>query len=139
MALSVFDAKEHPPQESELQAALGRSYMLWTDLLVWLDESFEPVTRTWQFNGLKWGWSLKIQRRKRAIVYLTPCKKHFLAGFALGEKAVAAAFEAGLPEEVRQLVNDAPRYGEGRGVRLPVRNRTRNAAVKTLASAKMST
>ena len=57
----------------------------------------------------------------------------------MGEKAVKAAAEAGLAGEFRKLVDEAPRYAEGRGVRLAVRNQRQSAAVKTLATAKMGT
>jgi hypothetical protein len=139
MALSIFDDKSKPPKKKDLEEALGRSYRLWADLRSWLEERFGPVKETWQFSGAQWGWSMKVQERKRAIVYLTPQAKCFIAGFALGEKAVKAAAEAGLPEEFRKLVDEAPRYAEGRGVRLTVRNQRQNAAVKTLATAKMGT
>jgi hypothetical protein len=139
MALSIFDDKQNPPEKKDLEMALGRSYGLWSDLMAWLGETFDPVTEAWQFTGAKWGWNLKVVHKKRAIVYLTPRAKHFLAGFALGEKAVTAAQEAGLPEEIQKVVDDAPRYAEGRGVRLTVRNKMQNKAVKTLARAKMGT
>lgn len=139
MALSIFDDKNSPPEKTDLETALGRSYRLWSDLTAWLGERFNPVIETWQFSGAKWGWNLKIQHRKRAILYLTPLEKHFLVGFALGEKAVKVATAAGLPEETLKIIREAPRYAEGRGVRISVRNQRQNAAVKTVAEAKMET
>ena len=139
MALSIFDDKNSPPKKKDLETALGRSFRLWLDLTAWLDERFGPVNETWQFSGIKWGWSLKVKQKKRAIVYLTPQKKCFLAGFALGEKAVKAAIATGLPGDILKLVQEAPKYAEGRGVRVEVKNQRQNGAVKTLAEAKMST
>jgi hypothetical protein len=52
---------------------------------------------------------------------------------------VKAATAVGLPEEVLKIIREAPRYAEGRGVRISVRNRRQNAAVKTVAEAKMGT
>lgn len=88
MAFSIFDDKSKPPKQKDLEEVLGRSYRLWSDLTAWLEATFGPVKETRQFSGIKWGWSLKVQERKRAIVYLTPQAKSFVAGFALGEKAV---------------------------------------------------
>jgi hypothetical protein len=139
MALSIFDDKNSRPNMKDLEAALGRSFRLWSDLTAWLEERFEPTTETWQFTGEKWGWNLKVQKKKRAILYLTPQKKSFLAGFALGEKAVKAAVAAGLPDDVKKEIHEAPKYAEGRGVRLSVRNKSRNNAVKIIAEAKMAT
>lgn len=139
MALSSFDDKNSPPTKTGLETALGRSYQHWTGLIAWLDGHLGPIKETWQFSGIKWGWNLKIQQRKRAILYLTPQEKSFLVGFALGEKAVKAAVEAGLPDETLEIINEAPRYAEGRGVRLPVRNKAQVEAVKLVAKAKMET
>lgn len=139
MAFSIFDDKSNPPDDKTLETTLGRSFNLWTRLLESLEEDFKPFKATWQFSGSKWGWNLKTQQKKRAIVYLTPLAKHFVAGFALGEKAVAAALEAGLSKETEKLLDEAPRYAEGRGVRMIVRNKQQLAAVMTIAQAKMST
>lgn len=139
MALSIFDDKNNPPTETGLGKALGRSHKLWSDLIAWLGENLGPVTETWEFTGSKWGWNLKIQRPKRTILYLTPKAKCFLVGFALGEKAVRAAIAAGLPDETLEHINEAPKYAEGRGVRLEVRNKLQNYAVKKVAKAKMET
>lgn len=49
----------------------------------------------WGFSGKKWGWGLRLKQKKRAVVYLTPTNGHFWAGFALGQKAVDAAFDSG--------------------------------------------
>jgi hypothetical protein len=69
---------------------------------------------------------------------MTPCRGHFLVGFALGEKAVKAARRSGLPDTVLSLVAKAKRYAEGRGVRLEVRNKIDLACATTLAAIKMA-
>jgi hypothetical protein len=53
---------------------------------------------------------------------MTPCQGYFLASFALGEKAVKAAHESNLPAEILDVIDNAPRYAEGRGVRFEVRS-----------------
>ena len=52
---------------------------------------------------------------------MTPCEGRFLASFALGEKAVAAARAAKPSAAVLAVLEAAPRYAEGRGVRFQVR------------------
>ncbi|HSV49271.1 MAG TPA: hypothetical protein VLH35_03060 [Candidatus Acidoferrales bacterium] len=42
------------------------------------------------------------------------------ASFALGKKAVKALHESGLPASVLETIDSAPKYTEGRGVRLKV-------------------
>jgi hypothetical protein len=71
------------------------------------------------------------------VVYLAPRRGHFTASFALGEKACAAAKQAGLPASILSIIDDAPRYAEGRGVRIPVHTARDLAGVVTLAALKM--
>jgi hypothetical protein len=53
------------------------------------------------------------------LLHLTPCAGHFLAGLAVGEKALAGARER-LSREALAIAEAAPRYAEGRGIRMPV-------------------
>ena len=76
--------------------------------------------------------------KKRPVVYLTPCKRHFLAGLVLGEKAFKAACESKLPAAVLEIVKSATKYPEGRGVRLEVKNKKDVAVVVKLAGIKMA-
>ena len=121
MALSALDDKSQTPSEEALTSVLGTAKSLWDDLKAGLEADFGPLAESWVFSGKKWGWALRLKRKKRAILYLTPCRGFFLAGFALGAKAVDAAHESDLPPSVLELIDSAPRYAEGRGVRLEVR------------------
>jgi hypothetical protein len=68
---------------------------------------------------------------------MTPQEGHFLASFALGEKAVTAAHQSTLPGSVIETLDTAKRYAEGRAVRLEVRNTddVRNVAALALIKA----
>jgi hypothetical protein len=138
MALSVFDDRQAAPTERAIRGALGKAAPAWTALLDLLSRDCGPLQDEWSFAGEKYGWSLKLRRGKRAIVYLTPCDSHFLASFALGEKACAAARAAKIPARVLRLIEDAPRYAEGRGVRIPVRTPREAEAIRDLALIKLA-
>lgn len=138
MALSAFDDKTNPPTESELAAVLGDTSSFWRELKTQIGSRFEPTAEDWTFSGKKWGWALRLKHKKRAVLYMTPCKDHFLVGFALGEKAVAAAHQAGLPQAILDIIDDAPRYAEGRGVRVEVRCAEDVQHVVKLAEVKMA-
>jgi uncharacterized protein DUF3788 len=71
-------------------------------------------------------------------VYLTPCESHFLASFVLGAKAYDATLSAKLPKPIQVLIDRAPKYAEGRGVRIAVRNESDAEAVRTLAAIKFA-
>jgi hypothetical protein len=138
MALSAFTDKSRTPRSIELKETLGRSSALWDQLRDHLAAEYQPLTEKWVMYSEKWGWSLQLKRKKRTILYMTPCKKHLLVGFVLGEKAVKAAYDSDLTASVLALIDSATKYPEGRGVRIEVRTKKDLETTKKLAAIKMS-
>jgi hypothetical protein len=134
MALSAFDDKAHPPTEKEVGAALGRARAAWDALRT--DRSLEGLREEWGFTSKASGWGLRVRDDKRVIVYMTPQEGRFLASLALGEKAVTAARAAGLPAGLLAAIDAAPRYAEGRGLRVEVRALRDARAIARLAGIK---
>ncbi len=139
MALSALDDKLQVPTESALAAVLGPAKDLWNEFSAAIAAEYQPLTEKWGFSGKKWGWSLALKQRKRTIVYLTPSESFFYAGFALGEKAVAAAQHGGLSADVLKLIDSARKYAEGRAVRLEVHTAEDIRQALAIAAAKMTT
>jgi hypothetical protein len=139
MALSALDDKAQIPTEAGLNAVLGPARRLWDELRNALASEHPPLTENWGFSGKKWGWSLALKQKKRTIVYLTPSEAFFYAGFALGEKAVAAARQSGLPSSVLTAIESAPKYAEGRGVRFEIHTPEDVVHALMVATAKMGT
>jgi hypothetical protein len=121
MTLSAFADATTRPDEQTLAATLGRSVAAWRALIARLHDAIPGLSETWGYAGAAYGWSLRLAHDKRNLVYMTPCERYFLASFALGEKACTAARDAGLSAATLALIESAPRYAEGRGVRVPVR------------------
>jgi hypothetical protein len=138
MAWSVLDDRSRMPDDDMLAGVLGKSKGWWDAILAHLAKEYPGVQSEWGFPGAKYGWSLRPKLKKRTILYLTPGKGCFLASFALGEKAVAAAEESSLPEDVLEAIRSAKPYVEGRGVRIEVKRRTDVETVKTLVEIKMA-
>lgn len=138
MALSAFDDKLQQPEGRDLQRVLGRAGAHWDDLTTHIAAEYSPLSESWTFAGAKWGWSLRLKQKKRTILYMTPCKGHFLVGFVLGERAVNAAREGSLPDSVLRQIAEARKYAEGRGVRIEIRNKEDLEIVKKLAAVKMA-
>ena len=138
MALSAFDDRSKKPGEGDLRKMLGRRSAHWQKLIAHLAGEYAPLEQTWNFAGANWGWSLRLKQKKRTILYLTPRKGCFFVGFALGEKAVRAAHEAGLPDPLLAAIDAAKRYAEGRAVRLEVKNKKDLEWVKALSAIKMA-
>ena len=138
MSLSVFAEKSGPPDATALAAVLRAAAPLWAELVAHIEAAHPPIEARWNFSGAKFGWSLRLVRRDRIVLYLIPQADGFLAGVVLGERAAAAARDAGLPETVLALLDAAPRYAEGRGIRVPVAGRADVAAIERLAALKLA-
>ena len=137
MALSFFDDKAAPPSEAALRDALGASSGAWEELIRRIAARFPPLDPVWGFASKSTGWGLRLKQGDRTILYMTPCRDYFLASFALGEKAVQAARASNLAQVILDAIERAPRYAEGRGVRLEIRKPRDLAAVEKIAIAKM--
>jgi hypothetical protein len=138
MALSIFDDKNSPPTEDALRTALGKSYQSWCRLRDLIETQYAPIVVEWGYSGKSTGWGLRLKAAKRAVLYMTPCQGYFLASFALGEKAVTAAHAAGLASAILDIIDKAPKYAEGRGVRIEVRTLREIDNIAKLAVIKMA-
>ncbi len=138
MALSIFDDKALPPQEADIKRVLGKTYKLWCTLRDHVVQEYAPISPEWGYASKSTGWGLRLKGEKWAVLYMTPCNGYFLASFALGEKAVAAAHSANLPDSVLEVIDKAPKYAEGRGVRIEVRTAKDIDSIKKLATIKMA-
>ena len=138
MALSMFDDKSKKPTAKQLEQTLGRTYPHWNSLLLLIKADYTTIAENWNFFGEKWGWSLQLKQKKRTILYMTPCRKHFLVGFVLGEKAVKAAHDTTLAKSVIAIIDEAPKYAEGRAVRLEIRNKNDLDGAIKLAAVKIA-
>jgi hypothetical protein len=139
MALSAFDDKMKPPQPQDLAVTLGKTFVFWNELKAKIEGKIGPTSFEWGYTSKTTGWGMRAKTDKRTILYLTPCEGYFLASFALGEKAVKIARESNLPANVLKIIESAPKYAEGRGVRLEVRSARDVRNVEKLATIKMST
>ena len=138
MVFTGFYEKTKKPTDDELAGALGPATSLWHELRRLIAQQFAPLTEEWVFGGKNYGWSLRLKQNKRAILYMKPLAGYFLASFAFGEKAVRAAHEADLPASLLKIIDDAPKYAEGRAVRVEVKGAKDIRAAVKLATIKMA-
>lgn len=135
---NAFTGQAKRPTEKQLAAALGKVYVLWQDLVAHLKHDLELDGAEWTSYSVKAGWSLRLQRKKRNIVYLAPGKKCMSAALVLGDKALAAARASKLSPSTLNLIDNAKRYPEGTAVRMEVRGQEDCAALIALAKIKLA-
>jgi hypothetical protein len=137
MATNAFIGHATKPTEPELAIELGVKKPLWDELLVEL-ERLGVTDQEWNSYSAKAGWALKVLRKGRVIVYLSPLHGGFMASFALSDKAVASAKNSKLPPKILKIISDAKRYAEGTAVRIPVGSRADVSSIAKLAAIKLA-
>lgn len=138
MSTNAFIGRTKQPTDAELSDALGASKPVWDRLLADLDREHGVSVREWTCHSPKWGWSLRVKRKERTIVWLSPSRRSFQAGFILGDRAMAAAKLVRLPKRVVDAMKSAPKYPEGTGVRLEVKSPRDLGGLKALAAIKLA-
>lgn len=136
IAPNAFAGRPVSPSAAALAEVLGPSHEVWQRLVADLKRELKLDAAEWHSSSVKLGWSLRLQVKRRNIVYLGPRVGWFLAAFALGDKAVAVARKSELPDQVVKIIAQAKRYAEGTAVRIEVRNAVDAGVVKILARIK---
>jgi Protein of unknown function (DUF3788) len=137
MLPNAFIGKAKKPSDGELAAELGAAKTIWDQLVRELAEEHGIDVQEWNSYSRKAGWSLRLMRKERSIVYLSPHRGCFTASFALGDKAVQVARHSGLSPQVLKIISEAKRYAEGTAVRIEVKTGKDVAVVKKLAAVKL--
>lgn len=135
---NAFIGRTKAPSDADLAAALGAVKPLWDEIVVGMAQELGLTGSEWKSYGVKHGWTLQLRRGKRNIVHLAPCEGAIHVLFILGERAVAAAREARLGTAAVKLLDEAPRYPEGTGIRLEVTRARQVALVRKLARIKLA-
>ena len=138
MAMSLFDDKSKQPTEQMLAKAIGKQYQLWKDIAEYVIEKYPKAIKEWKYPGAKYGWSFRLKDKKRNIIYMGPREDHIMVAFVFGDKGVGAVQKSSLPQSIKNELQNAKKYVEGRGIRLEVRNKTDVANIKTLVNIKLA-
>lgn len=125
------------PTPADLAGLLGPANGLWVELLNAVRAGFDPVSERWVYGGRKYGWSCRLERGKKGILYMTPDAGHFRVGLALSDAAREAALADDLPAHIREGLAAATKAIEGWPVRMPVHTAADVAIALKLAEIKL--
>jgi hypothetical protein len=135
---NAFIGRTAPPADTDLSAALGSTRPLWDQALATLAGRFGLAEWEWTSYSPKAGWSVRIKKGKRNILYLTPCRNSFRVGFILGGKAVQAAQETKTPARVLKMIAGGTKYPEGLGIHWDVKSAKDVTPIETLTALKLA-
>lgn len=118
---SIFTDRRREPDEAELANGIGNeSLARWKELENFVTLTSKDSSPEWSFSGDKYGWSFRIKDKKRAIIYLLPRDGFFKAAFVFGDRACEYIFQSNISSQIRQELQEARKYTEGRGIRISV-------------------
>jgi len=137
LSLNAFAGQAECPTAKAVDAALGTSCVLWKQLVAELKRDLKLDAEDWHSSGVKYGWALRLQLKKRNIVYLSPRFGSFVVTFVIGDKAVAAAKKSDLPAHLIKRISEAKRYPEGTPVRIEVSEPKDLEPIKPIAKIKL--
>jgi hypothetical protein len=134
----LFPDKSHTPQDADLARVLGRTKRHWDNITAHALGADPAASPKWTYESKKAGWTLAVRGKRRNLLYLKPYDKRFTVGFALGKDAVEAAEQSDLPADVIKMIKQAPKYPEGRAVRIEVKTAADVKLAKKLLALKMN-
>jgi len=134
---NAFAGQKECPTEKAVALALGSTLPLWKQLIAEMKRDLKIDVAEWHTGSVKYGWSYRLQRKKRNIVYLGPRQGSFVASLVLGDRAVAAAQRSDLPAAVIKIISESRRYAEGTAVRIDVKTAQDLEIIKQLAKIKI--
>lgn len=136
--LNAFAGKTTEPKSTELTAALGSTSALWNQLVDSLLADLHSADHQWNSYSPKYGWSFIIKVKKRRIVYLSPRAGCFQVTLILGDKAMGIARQHPFPKPILKILDEAPHYPEGNGIRITVKDAKLLPAIRQLAKIKLA-
>ncbi len=137
MLPNAFINRSNKPDEAAIAKALGPAKALWDGLVTDLMSENGLDGQEWKSYSPKYGWSLRLMRKKRNILYLSPCAESFQVMFILGDRAMTAVRECKFPKKLQKIIAAAPKYPEGTGLRIEKVQPRDISAIKKLAQIKL--
>lgn len=137
MAKSAFADGSKKPTEKDIEEKLSRMMAVWKNTKDFISQNYPDISEEWLFYK-NYGWTLRVKSKKRTILYFTPCPDSFIAGLVYGNKATEAAMNSDLSKEIREIIQSARVYAEGRSFRVEVKSANAFEFLKDLIVIKMN-
>ncbi len=120
MSVGVFTDRKQRPGEAEIAGALGALRPAWDGLIQHIRGQY-PTEEDFTFlYGKKYGWALRFRVRGQLLTSLYPTQGGFTVQINLDPQAIERVQQMDVGAAVRQAIERANPYPEGRWLFIPV-------------------
>jgi hypothetical protein len=123
MAFGIFTDKKNQPTIAEFYRMLDGKLTIWEELIKFIREKYPAQEDIKFMYGQKYGWALRFRIKERLLVALYPLKNDFTVQIILNTGAIQQAQKMKLGKNVRQTIEHAKPYPEGRWLFIPVKSK----------------
>jgi hypothetical protein len=135
MSKGFFIDKGHEPTTRQILLVLGGKRPDWAELCRYLSEDLRARSEL-KFYGTNYGWALRFRKGGRALASLYPDKNRFTVQIVVAEADVRKAQLSDLGKNVKEVLENAHPYPEGRWLFIRVKSRKDLLDVRRLVALK---
>jgi hypothetical protein len=135
---NAFIGKTEAPKDADVAGALGTTKVLWDELTSGMAAQCGVTIQEWNSYSVKAGWALRLKKGKRTILWMSPCAGYFQVTYILGGKAMKAVRDSGPSARLLRIIDQAVKYPEGWGIRLPIKGAKDLPVIYQLAAFKLA-
>jgi hypothetical protein len=128
----MFTDKTQPPNETEIENALGKKTAFLERIL---NENGIDDT-VWKFYGKTSGWMLQCRKSKRNIFYVQIVQSSLYVWFTVGRKTKEKVLGSAVSKKLKENILSAKEYREGTSFKVEAQSEFDILAIKLLVSFK---
>ena len=114
----IFLDRNKLPADKELEESSPVSSRFLDEIRKFISDGGSAFTEEWKYYSKNTGWTKKFLVGKRNLLFFTPLRSGVNVSFIFGDKAVNEINKSKLPEGIKQELNKAKKYAEGKGIRI---------------------
>jgi len=113
MAIGEFVDKQHRPTIKEIHEAIEPKKELWEKLHRFVNDNYR-VKQDLAFYGKNYGWAMRFRKGGKTLLSIYPANGGFTVQIILGETHTKKASSLKLGKKVRNVLENAHPFPEGR-------------------------
>lgn len=136
MSFSAFTDKNYQPAQDEMEAVIGPKIVEWKQIIQFIRVNFFSQEDLKFLYGKKYGWAIRFRIKGKLLTSLYPTEGGFTVQIILSQKDIDKGLGMGLGENVREVIEKASSYPEGKWLFIEIKSSEDIRDVKSLLSIK---